>query len=82
MGRWGSGGALTVCMLGSRASNREGEAVEWPSFPPCGKNDEMFVPAQAWRLLGLTAQQDITPCQYLCRQWSCLRKTGCWPVKC
>lgn len=82
MGRWGVRGALTVCMLGSRASNHEGEAVEWPSFPLCRKNNEMFVPAQAWRLLRLTAQQDITLCQYLFRQWKCLRKTDCWAMKC
>lgn len=43
--------------------------MEWPSFPPCWNKDELSVPAQAWRLLRLTAQQDVIQCQYLFRQW-------------
>lgn len=56
-------------MLGSSASKWEGGAVEWSSFPPCWNKDELSVPAQAWRLLRLTAQQDVILCQYLFRQW-------------
>lgn len=57
-------------MLGSSASNWEGEAVEWPRFPPCWNNDRLSVPTQAWRLLRLTAQQDVIICHYLFRQWN------------